>query len=200
MRVGLTKAVAFCVAAFIATAALGQTSQSVPFLTLDQDRVFSASLYGLRISTELEQEAAALAAENRKIELDLTREERDLTDKRPTLPADTFRTLADAFDEKVQGIRTAQDTKSRDLARRRDEERQVFFNRALPMLANLVRERGAVAILDKRAIFLAADAIDITDAAIARIDAELGDGAPTAPQSDPVDPAAPVADPQAPRP
>ncbi|MGO4917426.1 OmpH family outer membrane protein [Pseudogemmobacter sp. W21_MBD1_M6] len=200
MRAGITKAVAFCVTAFFATAGLAQTTQSVPFLTLDQDLVFSTSLYGLRVTTELEQEAIALAAENRKIEADLTREERELTEKRPGLSADAFRTLADAFDQKVQGIRTAQDAKSRDLGRRRDEERQQFFNRALPMLANLVRERGAVAILDKRAIFLAAEAIDITDAAIARINAELGDGTTIAPQPQSVDPDAPVPVPPAPRP
>ena len=39
-----------------------------------------------------------------------------------------------------------------------------------------MREAGAVVILEKRSLFLSADVIDITDAAIARIDAEIGDG------------------------
>jgi hypothetical protein len=39
-----------------------------------------------------------------------------------------------------------------------------------------MRDMGAVAILDKQAIFLSFERIDITDAAIVRLDAKLGDG------------------------
>jgi hypothetical protein len=39
-----------------------------------------------------------------------------------------------------------------------------------------MRERGAVALIDGRAVLLSADSIDITAEAIARIDAEIGEG------------------------
>ncbi len=39
----------------------------------------------------------------------------------------------------------------------------------MPVLSDLVRERGAVVVLDRRDVFLSADAIDITDEAIARL-------------------------------
>ncbi len=40
-----------------------------------------------------------------------------------------------------------------------------------------MNENGASVILDRRAVFLSADASDITASAIARIDEELEDGA-----------------------
>ena len=47
----------------------------------------------------------------------------------------------------------------------------------------VMQERGAVVVLDRRTVLLSADGIDITNDLIARIDAELGDGAdqPAAP-------------------
>ena len=90
---------------------------------------------------------------------------------------DAFRKLADAFDAKVQKIRQDQDAKNDDISTaRRDAERKAFFQKVVPILGQLVRDDGAVAILNDQAIFLSLNAIDITDRAIARIDAEMGDG------------------------
>ncbi|MFN6978121.1 MAG: OmpH family outer membrane protein, partial [Gemmobacter sp.] len=71
---------------------------------------------------------------------------------------------------------------ARDLARRREAERQRFFEAALPVLGQLARDAGAVAILTDQAIVLSFDRIDITDAAIARLDAVLGTGEGPAPE------------------
>ena len=48
--------------------ALGETVQNAAILTVDSDRLFSRSAFGLRISQELQDESAALEAENRRIE------------------------------------------------------------------------------------------------------------------------------------
>lgn len=147
-----------------------------PVLTLDPERLFSTSLYGKRVAQEIEDRARTLAAENRKIEADLSAEERKLTDERAKMAPDAFRKLADAFDAKVEGIRAAQDAKNRDLDTLREDERQRFLEAALPILGQLVRDSGAVAILNQQAIFLSFRGIDVTDRAIARIDAAIGDG------------------------
>ncbi|MDT0683993.1 OmpH family outer membrane protein [Roseicyclus sp. F158] len=154
-----------------------QTVVIAPFLTLDQDELFDESLYGQRIEAEIEDASAALAEENREIEEELTAEEQRLTELRSQLDADEFRRLADAFDAKVVDLRRRQDTKTRTLQARRDQERQAFLQRILPVLSELVRESGAVAILDSRAVFLSSESIDVTDAARRRIDRDLGDGA-----------------------
>ena len=144
-----------------------------PVLTLDQDRLFLGSAYGLKVAREIEEASRGLATENREIEARLTAEEQDLTNRRPTLPAAEFRALADDFDKRVVKIRKEQDQKLADLTARRDLERQLFYKAAAPLLGDLVREAGAVAILDSRAVFLSADRIDVTDEAIARVNALL---------------------------
>ena len=164
-----------------------------PVLTIAPDRLFSGTLYGKAIQSLVEAESRALQAENRRIEADLEAEESRLTTLRATLPPEEFRILAEAFDTRVEGIRAAQDTKARAVSKQADEGRQRFFETAVPVLAELMAEMGAVAILDKDAIVLSFDKIDITDRAIARIDAVLGDGSgldDAAPDPEPA-PAAP---------
>lgn len=158
---------------------------TVPFLTLDQERLFTGTRFGQAVTARFETESADLLAENRRIDAALEQEERDLTDRRASMDPAEFRKLADDFDAKVEGLRAAQETKSRDLARRRDEARQQFYEAALPVLGTLVSERGAVAIVDKKALILSLERLDVTDAAIARIDEALGDGSSAPPKAQP---------------
>jgi len=146
-----------------------------PILTVDQERLFSDSAFGKAGQQALENESRALAAENRRIETELVGEERALTDLRNTLPVDDFRKRAQAFDEKVVRIRQEQDAKSRELGRRTEEDRKRLLQTAVPILAQLVAERGAVAVLDVRAVLIASSQIDITDDAITRLDKVLGE-------------------------
>lgn len=158
---------------------LGQPVTSLPtspILTVDQDRLFQGSLYGKHVAADLEVLSNDLATENRKIETELTEEERALTELRPTLIPKEFTARADAFDARVQEIRRRQDTKGRDLARRRDTAKTEFIKNILPILSAMMRESGAVAILNTQAIFLSFETIDVTDAAIERLDKRIGDG------------------------
>lgn len=142
-----------------------------PILTIDQDRLFAETGRGLEVSEELEAQAAALARENEEIESALIAEELSLTEQRATLSVEEFKLLADAFDAKVQRIRAEQDQKARAINVAGDEARQQFFNDIAALISEIVRERGALIVLDRRDVFLSADRIDITDDAIARINA-----------------------------
>lgn len=154
-----------CLAPVLSTA----QQPAFPVLTIDQDRLFSETRLGAETRAELERQAQELAAENTKIENALIAEESELTERRESLPPDDFRGLADAFDERVQRLRAEQDEKARQLNRRRDEARAEFFNEIAVILSEIVREKGALVVIDRRDVFLSADRIDITDEAIARI-------------------------------
>ena len=119
---------------------------------------------------------AELQAENQRLDAALEAEERSLTSRRAALGAEAFRPLAQAFDEKVKGIRAAQDSKARQLARQAEDNRERFLTAIRPVLADLLRESGADLLLDRSVVLIAGDAIDLTDLAVARIDAQLGDG------------------------
>lgn len=151
-----------------------------PILTLDQESLFSQSLWGKRAVAEIEADSRILQAENRNIEAALTAEEKALTDQRTRMAPDEFRKLADEFDTRVTGIRQAQESKARSLGEERERERQAFFDAVLPIMGEVMSERGAVAILDNRAVFLSVRSIDVTDDMLARIDERLGAG----PQAD----------------
>lgn len=146
-----------------------------PIVTLDQERFFKDSAYGKAALARAEAEAAALSAENRKLEAALEAEERELTTRRATLKPEEFAPLSSAFDAKVEEIRAAQDAKSRAITRHLEETRQRYFESAVPVLAELLRDTGAVAILADNAIILSLSALDVTDEAVARMDRALPD-------------------------
>lgn len=178
---------ALCVLGLLTGVPVGAQQLGVPqssVLTISSERLFADSAFGQRIFREIEAEGALLAQENERIVAELSREEKDLTEKRATLSAEEFRPLAEAFDEKVQSHRDGQRAKLDALARRGEEARGQFFELAQPVLIDLLRESRASVVIERATVVLSSDASDITDAAIARIDAAIGDGAALQTQSD----------------
>lgn len=153
-------------------------ARGFPIALINQERLLSGSRYGQRIQAEVEAAGAALAAENRRIEAELTDEELRLTERRRVMTPEAFRPLAQDFDLRVEGIRAAQEAKSRALQAQADAAQLGFFDVAFPVLIELLRQRGATILMDSRTVLLAAEGVDITDEAIARIDAVLGEGGP----------------------
>ena len=145
-------------------------------LTIDTERVFSESAFGKRVAREVESKGTELAAENRRIEAELATEEQQITDRRATMSAEAFGKVADEFDQKVQATRQAQAAKGRALNQLLDEEREVFLTAAAPVLEDLMRQSGAAVILERRSVFVSANAIDVTDEAIAMLNETLGTG------------------------
>jgi Skp family chaperone for outer membrane proteins len=149
---------------------------SVAILTLDDERLFTGSAFGKAVIARQDADSQALIDENRRIEAALEAEEKDLTNRRALMPREEFAPLSEAFNEKVEGIRKAQDAKTRELQRKFESDRQRFLEVARPILAEVMAARGAVAIIDSRAVFVGFENIDITDEAIARLDAAVDEG------------------------
>jgi len=152
------------------------------FVTLDQERLFQRTLYGRRIIGHLESERLRLAEETLEVERALEAEELNLTRARETLSPEEFRAKANAFDEKVVALRAEAEETQKRFVTLLDQERAQFFEQVAPVLGQLVVDLGAIAILDRSVILLTTRNIDITDLAITRVDAVLGDGLP---KSDP---------------
>lgn len=147
-----------------------------PILTLDRDALFDGTLFGQRVNREIEAASAAMATQTREIEAALEEEELALTGQRAALEPEAFRELARAFDEKVQALRADRDAAAANLRAQITAAQADFFDQIGPILGAIVRERGAVLIVDRRAILLSAANVDITEEAVSRIDALLGDG------------------------
>lgn len=161
-----------------------------PFATLDRERLYAESEPGKAAQSAFDRDSAALIAENRRLEAALEEEERNLTERRKTMPPDEFRKLADEFDTKVEDLRKAQDAKTRALTRKKEEAKQLFFEKAVPVLGQLMVDLNVLAIVDRSAIILTFDQLDITDMAIARLN-ETFAAEPPAPETGDTKPASP---------
>jgi Skp family chaperone for outer membrane proteins len=160
-------------------------------LMLDQERLFAESRFG---AASLERErvaAAALEGENSKIEAALVEEEQALTKRRNEVPAEEFTPLAKAFDAKVERIRGEQAAKIKALSTARDADRQAFLKAVVPVLGKILEDTGAVAILNKSDVVVSANAFDVTNLAIFRVDQVLPEAGPAA-DAAPLDAPAPV--------
>ncbi|WP_210528309.1 OmpH family outer membrane protein [Rubellimicrobium arenae] len=158
-----------------------------PILTIDVDRLLSETRYGRRINEDLKARTEALAAENDRLATELTAEERALTDRRPSMEVEAFRSEAEAFDTRVQSIRSEQDAKQRELEAAVSKGREDFLNAVTPVLARLMIDSGAAVILERRDVFLSVGLVDITDEAITAIDQQLGEGQGGAGSTTPTD-------------
>lgn len=153
-----------------------QAAAPIPVVTVNQEALFLDSQFGRRIQRELERDRAALAAENRRIESELIDEEQELTERRAEMEQGAFSALAEAFDTKVQRIRSEQDLKGRQLQEQLDAARQRFLSVVGPVLTDILSEMGASVLIDNQVVLISVQGVDITDRAIDAIDARLGDG------------------------
>lgn len=145
-------------------------------VVLNQERLFAESLFGQRVQDELEAASSELSRQNRELEASLLEEELGLTRQRATMSEEEFRPLAEEFDTRVEEIRAAQSEVLRRLNAQADGAQQLFVELTTPILRGLLRDIGASAVLDSRAVLYVVDGGDVTQLALERIDAELGDG------------------------
>ncbi|WP_420343613.1 OmpH family outer membrane protein [Paenirhodobacter sp.] len=148
-----------------------------PVLTLDWEKLFDQALWGKKIRADLEAQSKDLQQENNRIADDLIAEEKALTDRRAGMEPTEFRNQANAFDERATGIRAAQKQKAQALSQHFDDARQAFFEAVAPLLDDILAKRGAVVVLDRRAIVRGAANADVTDDLIRLVDERFGAGA-----------------------
>lgn len=142
-----------------------------PVLVVDFDEVFRLSERGQEILQEFESRSRDLADEIARIDLEMAAEEKALTEKRASLPPAEFRTLADAFDQKVQALRAEQDARAEVLNRDQASARLEFRQTAFPILGQLMLDAGAVLVVEKRNVLVFNDAIDVSVVTARRLDA-----------------------------
>lgn len=147
-----------------------------PVLTVDEELLFARSAWGRRVQAQLEEEGRILQAENDSIAAQLAGEEADLTARRAATEPAEFRRLAEAFDTRATDMRRERAQAAADLNARAEADRAAFYRAALPIMGRMMQERGAVAVLDQRTVFVSLDVIDITADLVDRLDGELGDG------------------------
>lgn len=154
-------------------AALGGEFEIFPasaILVVDLDRIARDSAAGRSI-------AAAEAALNREIDEELAArraaleaESAALIAARDGMAPDEFQQREDAFRRDVAALRRFRRDRAEAVRRGVAEARADLITAVEPILIDIMRERRAAVMLDRRAVVLRADALDITDEAILRLD------------------------------
>lgn len=150
---------------------------------IDTERLLTETTYGKRLQREIQEARDRLVARNDRLASELEAEEKALTERRPDTPPDEFRKMADAFDTKVTRLRNEAERNSQQLERRRDRAPLQFMRVVQPILADLLDEAEAVVMLDLRSVLLHDNVADVTDLAIMRINARIGEGPETLPEA-----------------
>lgn len=140
-------------------------------LTINSSRLFPETLLGQAIIAELNDERRAVAAQNETLARAFRDEELELTEQRATLSRAEFARLAEDFDARVQAAREEADAKETELAQRAEQQERAFTQQVQPILGQIMQEAGAVILIEQETVILRSNAIDVTDLAIARIDA-----------------------------
>ena len=157
--------------ATLASVLPAQEAAQNPVVTVDLERLVSETQIGQYLSFQMSEEAQRLQAELDAIEAELSAEEDDLIKKRETLDLDDFRVLAKAFDEKAVRLRQEQQAKIQAITEESSRRRQDLLRSFVPVLSQVMRDRGATVLLDRRSVVLDDRAsVDITDVAIMIID------------------------------
>lgn len=146
------------------------SSDNQPVLVIDTGRLFAESAYAKQLNDEIELLALEIRDENQRIVAELVAEEQKLTEMRPTMSPDDFRTAADAFDKKAQDIRAERDARETELEEARRDVRVRFLSEVRSVVGQLMVERGGTIVLDSRSTYVFVTAIDITQEAIVRVD------------------------------
>ena len=143
-------------------------------LVLSQDDLFKKSNPGKEIIKIFEEKQTALFLEAREIEQKFILEERDLTEKRLDLKPGEFQILADEFDQRVEATRKFRAEKDRYLQQNFNRWKKNFVQLVLPLVRNIMRESGAVAVLDTGSRgFVYDQKIDITQRLILKLNEEF---------------------------
>jgi Skp family chaperone for outer membrane proteins len=142
---------------------------------LNQESLFSETVWGKNILKNVEDKVTILAAENRLIENELELEELELTKVRKSISKIEFDILAINFDGKVKQIRDQQAIKQRDINIYLNENKKLFFEKITPILLSYIDELGIEVLLNKDTVALASLGSDITISAINRINEKLED-------------------------
>lgn len=155
----------------------GTSRPGAPLLrTIDDERLFRETRFGLRVAAEIEQASRALEAENDRLLGELTAREEELTNLRASLTLEEFRAAASAFDQQAEEIRRSQAEKRQRLVQFEDSERRRFFGLALPILQEVLDRLGGQIVIDARAVIIGTPEIDMTDESIAALDEAIDDG------------------------
>ena len=152
---------------------LAQETAPVGILIVNQARIHLQAAAAQEITREEQARNAALRDAYDRIRSQLRDREREMIDLRATLPKEEFDALAAAFERDVRASRNGVEGNRRLIQGALAQAKEVLALALQNVLVEIMKERGALLILDEKTSIAHAAALDVTDEAIARLNLAL---------------------------
>lgn len=146
-----------------------------PVLIVNRQAVLENSAAAQALQATERETLERVTAELERVKQQLQAEEQELTRIKGVVPAAEFDARARDFDRRVRAERAAGQDRRAVFQKFTTEARQALASALPRVLEALRRETGALVILDSAAVAAADPALDVTQLAIQRYDAETGD-------------------------
>lgn len=142
-----------------------------PVLVVDLDRALRESAAAVAQRAQEAVERRALREKLDGMKRALEAEEAEMVVLRDTLPKEAFDKRVTDFDQRVRAARRVAQEEAAALQARIAAAQTALRQAAQPLMEALMRERGAVLVIDRNTALAVAPEFDATDALIARLDA-----------------------------
>lgn len=174
-RLGRVAAVLGCLLAPVP--ALAQTSapaaQGTVIIVVDLQRILREAAAVQALQQQVSAAREAFQAEIRQREEDLRRLDQELARERPSLSPEVYDERRQALADQLAALQSDIQERRRQLDQALNEGMRQVQSGLLPILQQLTEERGADIMLAKTSIVLARPELEVTDEALARLNAKL---------------------------
>lgn len=161
-RALLSAAVLACASA----AAQPVGAQGAPVVVVDLDRAVRESAAAADLREREVAARRALQTEFDAVTAALELREGEMVELRRNMEPEAFDVLVKEFDARVRDARRGAQEQGAALQARFGAAQSALLERIRPIVGALMRERGAVAVLERKAVVVAEQSLDVTDALI----------------------------------
>lgn len=147
----------------------GSARQEQAIVIVDLQRVLREALSVQALQAQVGAAREAFQAEIRQREEELRQLDQELAKERPNLSAEEYARRKQALAEELAALQSAVQTRRRQLDQAMNEGMRQVQTALLPIIQALAEERGADLVLAKTSIVIARPGLEITDAALERL-------------------------------
>jgi Skp family chaperone for outer membrane proteins len=173
-RLGRALALFICLcAAAPAAAQTPSTGDGTVIIVVDLQRILREAAAVQALQQQLGNAREAFQAEIRQREEELRRLDQELARERPTLPPEVYTERRQDLAEQLAALQSAVQERRRQLDQAMNEGMRQVQSELLPVLQQITEEHGADLMLAKTSIVLVRPELEVTDDALARLNARL---------------------------
>lgn len=145
-------------------------------VAVDTEKIFLESEWGARAFAQSKETLAETIKENKRLQNQLEREEKELTAIKPTLSPEEFAERAKKFSAKADRIRDERNNVEDQRINEFEAEKNKYLRAALPVIGEVMQRHSACVAVYKDSVAVMLNSIDVTGEVIEESNRKLGDG------------------------